>query len=81
MSCCGRTRIEETRADRSVATAPAPEPVRTVVFEYIGRTSLTIVGPVTRMSYRFDKPGARATVFARDRHSLNLVPVLKQVSA
>ena len=79
MSCCGKTRMQAGRNDSSAEGAPPP--AKTVLFEYVGRTALTIIGPVTRTSYRFDSPGARATVDSRDRNSLNLVPVLKQVSA
>ena len=79
MSCCGKTRMQAGRNDSSAEGAPAP--AKTVLFEYVGRTALTIIGPVTRTSYRFDSPGSRAQVDSRDRNSLNLVPVLKQVSA
>jgi len=74
MSCCGKMR---TQAVRAVA---APKHAATVLFEYSGRTGLTIIGPATRTSYRFDRPGARAVVDARDRASLATVPVLRQVS-
>ena len=70
------------QAGRNYSSAEgAPAAAKTVLFEYVGRTALTIIGPVTRTSYRFDSPGARAQVDSRDRNSFNLVPVLKQVSA
>jgi hypothetical protein len=50
-----------------------------VVFEYIGRTALTVMGPVSGINYRFDHPAARLTVDARDRDSLDRLPMLKQV--
>jgi hypothetical protein len=74
MSCCGRMRTQTLRA------IAAPRQTAAVLFEYIGKTALTIVGPATRTSYRFDRPGARAIVDARDRASLAAVPVLRQVS-
>jgi len=49
-----------------------------IAFEYIGRTALTVIGPGSRTTYRFDKPGARVMVDTRDRPSLNAVPMLKQ---
>ena len=49
------------------------------VFEYVGRTSLTVIGPATRASYRFDRPGSRVLVDGRDQASLATVPVLRQV--
>jgi hypothetical protein len=50
----------------------------TVLFEYVGQTGLTIIGPATRTSYRFDRPGARVLVDGRDRASLAGVPLLRQ---
>jgi hypothetical protein len=50
-----------------------------VVFEYIGRTALSAIGRGSGRQYRFDHPGARLTVDARDRASLDLLPMLKQV--
>ena len=52
-----------------------------VLFEYFGRTTLVIVGPVTGVTYRFNHPGARTAVHARDRTSLNAVPVLREVTS
>ena len=51
----------------------------TVLFEYVGYTSLMITGPVTRKSYRFDQPRARVLVDGRDQPSLSTVPVLRVV--
>jgi hypothetical protein len=50
-----------------------------IVFEYIGRTGMTVVGPATGRSYRFDRPGARAVIDARDRAAVAAVPHLRQV--
>ena len=79
MSCCGKSRMQAGRNYSSAEGAPAA--AKTVLFEYVGRTALTIIGPVTRTSYRFDSPGARVTIDPRDRNSLYLVPVLKEVNA
>jgi hypothetical protein len=49
-----------------------------IAFEYIGRTALTVIGSGSRTTYRFDKPGARLVVDARDRPSLDVLPMLKQ---
>lgn len=78
MSCCGQARGRATIRNKSTDTAGVPGP-STVIFEYVGRTALSIIGPATRTSYRFGKPGARAIVDARDRNSLAAVPVLRQV--
>lgn len=54
--------------------------VTMVLFEYTGRTALSIVGPATRTAYRFGHQGARALVDSRDRAALAAVPMLRQVS-
>jgi hypothetical protein len=73
MSCCGRMRTDRY-ALLSVARPPAG-----VLFEYVGRTGLTIIGTGSRTSYRFDGPGSRVLVDGRDRASLAVVPTLRQV--
>lgn len=49
-----------------------------VCFEYIGKTGLTVLGPVSGERYRFDGPGARVVVDPRDRPSLTIVPNLRR---
>jgi len=50
-----------------------------VLFEYTGKTALSIVGPGSRTAYRFERTGARALVDPRDLAYLVRVPVLRQV--
>lgn len=50
-----------------------------VQFEYVGRTSLTAIGPITGQRYRFGTPGARVAVDLRDRQSLLSIPHLRQI--
>lgn len=50
-----------------------------VQFEYVGRTSLTSIGPITGQRYRFGMPGARVAVDLRDRRSLLSIPHLRQI--
>jgi hypothetical protein len=73
MSCCGK--------GRSRAVIPQSGAVRLTafLFEYVGRTSLTVIGPATRTSYRFVRSGARVMVDGRDRALLATIPVLRQV--
>lgn len=77
MSCCGKSRSlagtamsHQTRQNTSIPGL--------IAFEYIGRTALTVIGPASRTTYRFDQPGARIMVDARDRPSLDALPMLKQ---
>ena len=75
MSCCGQARAS---AGVSVSAGANLES-GLVVFEYVGRTALTVVGGVTGTQYRFAQPGSRLTVDRRDRDSLDALPMLKQV--
>ncbi len=82
--CCGRGKSTfrftntaipaATAADNRGATSQVAP-----TFEYVGRTALTVFGPVSGAPYRFNGPGARVRVDARDRQSLSGVPVLRLV--
>jgi hypothetical protein len=77
MSCCGKSR-GLAAAGMSRQTSNATPIPGLIAFEYIGRTALTVIGPGSRTTYRFDQPGARVMVDARDRPSLDALPMLKQ---
>ncbi len=70
--CCGRKQPAKAGA------AAGPRPAQ-VVFQYVGHTALTVSATPTGTVYRFDRPGARLLVDARDRRSLAAVPVLRAV--
>jgi len=77
MSCCGNARARVTSS-----TVPASSTrLATVLFEYVGQTRLSVLGPATRTTYRFDRPGARVLVDGRDRLSLASMPVLRAVGS
>jgi hypothetical protein len=91
--CCNRPRPTITRASRPVvrsavaqaaATVPAPAHARlslpTPIFEYVGETALTVVSPITRKTYRFEKTGVRLAVDIRDRSWVAFVPNLVRVA-
>lgn len=89
MSCCGRgwtsitplkapaaaSHSAESRllAARFIAQSEQP------IFEYTGRTAVTVHGGATGKRYRFAAPRTRVAVDPRDRPSLAQVPVLRQV--
>jgi hypothetical protein len=75
MSCCGRYR--KAVADGTAQTNTAAQP-GSIAFEYIGRTALTVIGPGSRRTYRFEQPGARLPVDTRDRPALDALPMLKR---
>jgi len=64
---------------RASAAAPAGPPAATTTFQYTGKTRLTVIGPVSRRRYDFDRSGVRISVDARDANSLATVPTLKRV--
>jgi hypothetical protein len=85
MSCCGKHRTASAAPTRiptatnGNATRP-PARQTSVFFEYVGRTGLTIVGPISGRRYRFDAPGSRQPVDPADKPLLAGVNVLRQVS-
>jgi hypothetical protein len=52
---------------------------RTVGFEYVGSTALSLLGPITRTHYRFTHTGAQVEVDHRDAPYLTGVPNLRRV--
>jgi hypothetical protein len=50
----------------------------TVVFEYVGMTSMVAEGAVSRQRYYFAEPGARVPVDPRDRAGLLRAPNLRE---
>ncbi len=73
MNCCGSTRSRSTNFPSTPQTRAA------VLFEYTGKTALSIVGPGSRSAYRFDYPGARVFVDRRDAVYFAHLPVLRRV--
>jgi len=88
MSCCGKrreqvgtTNITYRARNQTISATPEPQITKQFVicFEYVGKTGLTVLGPVSGKRYRFDRTGTRVIVDPRDRPSLLLVPNLKQI--
>ena len=56
-----------------------PAPVSTGVrFEYTGATGMTVRGPITGRTYRFNGPGIAVEVDSRDAPSMMAVPKLRR---
>jgi hypothetical protein len=49
-------------------------------FQYVGKTALTVVSPLTGKKYRFNQPGERIEVDARDQSWITFVPHLVRVA-
>lgn len=85
MSCCGQKRIQfpvpSSNRLRSSAHPQSPPVVQQkVMFQYIGRTSIAVIGPISGIRYSFTGPGAQVEVDIRDRRSLAAVPHLRQAT-
>lgn len=81
--CCGRSRIATqlglaNRAS-SAGMPTANGELQHPTFEYVGKTALTVIGAISGIRYRFDRPGARVRIDCRDQLSLERVPVLRRV--
>ncbi len=74
MSCCGKQRAQFNGSFSS--GGPAPE---RHFFRYMGKTALTVVGPVSGQYYRFSAPGATVEADPNDAPSLEQVPQLRRV--
>jgi len=80
MGCCGRNRpvqrVEDSGPPRVTFTHGATTNVQ--YFEYIGKTGLTVLGPITGRRYRFTHPGAKLAIDGRDGPSMTGVPNLRR---
>jgi hypothetical protein len=83
--CCGRDNNQALGVPTQVYTpaqgAPGARPspgTAEAQFEYTGKTALTVVSPLTRLTYRFPQPGARVSVNPRDRSWMAFVPHLRR---
>jgi hypothetical protein len=71
MSCCGQRRgilqgkMSGKSSEHRETTQTGP-PAGSVLFEYVGSTAMTLVGPSTGRRYRFGWPGAQVAVDLKD---------------
>lgn len=88
--CCGSNRAAARAAAMAngavpgVRSAPsaradAAPGLSVIMFEYVGAGSAAVRGPVSRRLYRFDRPGDRLQVDARDRLGLAAMASLRWV--
>ncbi|HTV22380.1 MAG TPA: hypothetical protein VMG12_27015 [Polyangiaceae bacterium] len=81
MTCCGQKRALERRPlEAQAASARGFAKGTPVEFEYVGLSTLRVVGPSTGAHYWFARPGARLLVDARDAASFAGVPNLRRVA-
>ena len=86
--CCGNKRAQLSQTTQAsqvhesgerTSLQHQPERDSPVYFQYIGKTGLTVMGPMTRKFYRFDSPGAVVEVDPMDRRALEVVSALRHV--
>jgi hypothetical protein len=78
--CCGRNKARSRPPAPPFSAAVDPtagEFQRGPRFEYLGKTALSVVGPVTGARYRFDRPGAQLAVSPHDSPGLAQIAVLR----
>jgi len=84
--CCGRSKLQASIPSHQLPTrAPSAlsgNPIRwnAARFEYIGKTALTVVSPLTGKKYRFRAPGEQLEVDVRDQSWMTFVPNLRRTT-
>jgi len=82
MCNCGNKRSELNQQSHVAPIVKAPissmQQTTNSIFEYIGKTALTVIGNMTGRSYRFNRPGDMQSVDPRDAAGMLAVPVLRR---
>jgi hypothetical protein len=83
MCNCGSKRAEYNQQSNIAAshvknTMPHMQQNTNSVFEYIGKTALTVIGNITGRRYRFNRPGDLQSIDTRDASGMQAVPVLRK---
>ena len=81
MACCGQKRAQLVQNRQAVAVTNKIVAVQSplLLFEYSGKTAMTVVGAGTGRSYRFRTTGDRVQIDIRDLRSVTCVPNLIRV--
>ena len=86
MCNCGKERSQvnpqvstsHTNYEQKIQVRPT-QTKQAVMFQYTGKTALTVVGSITRRNYRFNFPGDIQPIESGDAAAMAAVPVLKKV--
>jgi hypothetical protein len=84
--CCGRSNSQVPTLLQHVSVPVSLPPDGTAPisngshFQYVGKTALTVVSPLTGKRYRFNQPGERVEVDATDQSWITFVPHLVRVA-
>ena len=78
--CCGQGRSRVAPSGRMAAPMRKPAPANSgALYEYTGKTGMTVTGSISGARYRFDRPGARVQIDGRDVPSMRTLPNLRRV--
>lgn len=85
--CCSKKRAQARQMSQSDAVSknegttlpPQLKNSASLLFQYVGQTGVTVMGPRSGKRYRFDHPGAVITVDPRDRRAMTAVSILRQI--
>ena len=84
MCNCGKKRTEYAQQSHVAATQTKTQMQSVMqqnpnsVFEYTGKTALTVMGNITGRNYRFNRPGDMQSIDPRDAAGMMAVPVLRR---
>ena len=82
MCNCGNKRSQYSQQQSSSIQTKTPSSTlqqsTNSIFEYIGKTALTVVGNITGRRYRFNRPGDLQSIDSRDAAGMLAVPVLRR---
>jgi hypothetical protein len=80
MFCCGQGRGRVAMNGKAASPAPRPRPVSSaVLYEYVGATGMSVIGPISGTQYRFAGPGAKVQIDRRDVGSMAGLPNLRRL--
>lgn len=83
MCNCGNKRTEYKQQNTVVASplktaTPGTHQSTNSIFEYTGKTALTVMGNITGRRYRFNRTGDLQSIDPRDAAGMMAVPVLRR---
>jgi hypothetical protein len=80
MACCGQRRGQIATAGAVAAAGRRPQrSSRVALYEYTGKTAMTVAGTFSGSKYRFASPGAKVQVDLRDVVSMSALPNLRRL--
>jgi hypothetical protein len=81
MACCGQRRSSsgEMKLPTGINSSAFKPSLQRAVYEYVGESSMVVVGAITGTSYRFPSRGTRAEIRTQDAAFMDGVPNLRKL--